>query len=530
MLPVVTRWHAGTAGFQDFWLQHSEHRVVALKAAIWAIGGLTDFNVVSVHVRRLRAGGDHIRPPLPISLRLGLQEHEPRLIAPLLTTSFVPGVLPGPARKLVLEHSLAAVVPDQSVHSRDGLGVGSMAQSLAKRRRWPPDAPSSECSRRSRVSSCGSREQRPSRCSPTARRQRMQWLSVWALAACSTVAAYLWGLHWAQRRSPSRPSIQAVLIQFASACLGLPVASWASPELAALAGWSGCAALCICELVPVPAQPPADSQTPSPAAPGGARRPGVAADCRRTRWWRSAIRPDEPLRVRADVVLGRRRDRDSDRVFACAVSFSRDLHVRSFSRPLLQRQSFLAGGYARANVDGYRQAYTRSRNLQMAVAAVSSANPPPREVLRFLYPPDEDRAQRLLNDLQAFGLGPFSSRSKSAFKDIAREFTATPGIGGVDGFLDGGDCQGTTGWAWDPAHPDLPVALDVWAGGTRLGTVTANWFRWDLLAAGKGNGQHAFRFVFPTQTELQTGRAVNVTFAGSDRPLRGSPRTVPCRD
>ena len=102
--------------------------------------------------------------------------------------------------------------------------------------------------------------------------------------------------------------------------------------------------------------------------------------------------------------------------------------------------------------------------------------------------------------------------------------------GNSDGFHDGGDCSGTTGWAWDAAHPDAPVVLDVWSGDTLLGTVTANWFRWDLRTTGKGNGQHAFRFLFPAQMELQTGRVVSVTFAGTLRPLRGSPRLVECRD
>ena len=43
---MVTRWYAGTLNLQDFWQQHSEHRIVTLKAALWAIGVLTSFNVV----------------------------------------------------------------------------------------------------------------------------------------------------------------------------------------------------------------------------------------------------------------------------------------------------------------------------------------------------------------------------------------------------------------------------------------------------------------------------------------------------
>ena len=74
------------------------------------------------------------------------------------------------------------------------------------------------------------------------------------------------------------------------------------------------------------------------------------------------------------------------------------------------------------------------------------------------------------------------------------------------------------------------MALDVWSGDSLLGTVTADWFRWDLLAKGKGDGQHVFRFLFPMQGTLGTGRMVKITFAGTDRSLRGSPKIVYCRN
>ena len=113
---------------------------------------------------------------------------------------------------------------------------------------------------------------------------------------------------------------------------------------------------------------------------------------------------------------------------------------------------------------------------------------------------------------------------------LAAKLNPVPAGPIADGFLDGGDCIGATGWAWDPAYPDAPVEVDVWIGDALIGTVTANWFRWDLLAAGKGNGQHAFRFYFPEQSVLRTGRDVRVTFSGTDRPVPGSPKTVYCLD
>src|SRR4029453_13284693 len=59
---------------------------------------------------------------------------------------------------------------------------------------------------------------------------------------------------------------------------------------------------------------------------------------------------------------------------------------------------------------------------------------------------------------------------------------------------------------------------------TLLGTVTANWYRWDLANTGKGNGQHAFLFLFLTQTDVSTGRLVKVTFAARGGRSTGARR------
>ena len=64
--------------------------------------------------------------------------------------------------------------------------------------------------------------------------------------------------------------------------------------------------------------------------------------------------------------------------------------------------------------------------------------------------------------------------------DIASATTA------ADGFVDGGTCESVTGWAWDPSQPDSPLALDLWTGDKKLGTVTAKWFRRDLTPREKG--------------------------------------------
>jgi hypothetical protein len=45
-LTVLAKWHEGTLGFGDFWEQHSEHRILSLRALIWLLGTLSHYNVV----------------------------------------------------------------------------------------------------------------------------------------------------------------------------------------------------------------------------------------------------------------------------------------------------------------------------------------------------------------------------------------------------------------------------------------------------------------------------------------------------
>jgi hypothetical protein len=53
------------------------------------------------------------------------------------------------------------------------------------------------------------------------------------------------------------------------------------------------------------------------------------------------------------------------------------------------------------------------------------------------------------------------------------------------------------GWALDTAHPDLPVLLDIFLAGEKIGTTLACHHREDLAAAGKGTGRCAFTFTTP---------------------------------
>ena len=53
------------------------------------------------------------------------------------------------------------------------------------------------------------------------------------------------------------------------------------------------------------------------------------------------------------------------------------------------------------------------------------------------------------------------------------------------------------GWAFDPKDPDRHVRLSLFNGPNHLVTFHADKFREDLLAAGVGNGEHAFFLLLP---------------------------------
>ena len=69
--------------------------------------------------------------------------------------------------------------------------------------------------------------------------------------------------------------------------------------------------------------------------------------------------------------------------------------------------------------------------------------------------------------------------------------------GRLRGFIDILGPDKVEGWAWDEANPDLPVALEIWAGAEQLGTVLACHYRPDLAASGLGRGHCMFSHALP---------------------------------
>jgi len=64
--------------------------------------------------------------------------------------------------------------------------------------------------------------------------------------------------------------------------------------------------------------------------------------------------------------------------------------------------------------------------------------------------------------------------------------------GTLQGSQDATNGEFVAGWAWNSAHPGIPLHVEVYDGDTLLTTVEANCFRPDLRDAGIGNGYHAF--------------------------------------
>lgn len=97
-----------------------------------------------------------------------------------------------------------------------------------------------------------------------------------------------------------------------------------------------------------------------------------------------------------------------------------------------------------------------------------------------------------------------------------------------EGWHDGADCNFIYGWGWDRNQPNTPISVDIYADGILIGTVTADRFRQDLLAAGKGNGYHGF--IMQTPASLRDGQphTIRVRFTGSVLNLSATPKNITC--
>jgi hypothetical protein len=77
---------------------------------------------------------------------------------------------------------------------------------------------------------------------------------------------------------------------------------------------------------------------------------------------------------------------------------------------------------------------------------------------------------------------------------------SAPMAGALRGHVDRVGPRAIEGWAQDVDHPEVPVCLDIFAGGKLIGQALANRYREDLRDAGLGSGRHAFEFTPPAAT------------------------------
>ena len=525
MLPVITRWLAGTLTFADFWQQHSEHRIAAVKGMFWWFGSDGDFDMieamrvgfalsvlkvallVDLTWRTMRGRADRLVAPLAVVsslLMFSLVQHEDWFwgtaslqfsLLNLCTVTLVWAF----ARKADSWRALAAALC---------CAVIALFTEVSGHVLWVSGAVAIFMF-------------------TTQRTQAVRRLAVWLAAATAVTLIYWWDLRWASSSSTmSLLETPLRFLQYTGALLGLPFAFWMTTGWAAVVGYAGLVPLAIVSWALYKSNQGLFT-TLYPFLLFALH--GVLV-CVLIAIGRSAGDPNSALTSHYSFApnlywIGV--------ITVTAVGVSAWLSTAALPQQRAALVLTAAAGlvlavcFAKGNVEGWHRAYTQSRNLRMALATLLSPTANPRPVLRFLYPPDEQRADLLAAEMRASKLGPFADYAK---RDAPVLVEPLPAGLLADGVLEGGDCIGATGWAWDPAQPDTPVAVDVWSGDSRLGTVTANWFRWDLLMAGKGDGQHAFRFYFPEQGVLRTGRDVRVTFAGTDRPLPGSPKTIYCRE
>jgi Protein of unknown function (DUF616) len=118
--------------------------------------------------------------------------------------------------------------------------------------------------------------------------------------------------------------------------------------------------------------------------------------------------------------------------------------------------------------------------------------------------------------------------------DVYKQYGITrqpsrPPTGKCEGHVDVVDCNIIAGWVWDPRQPDTPLAVDIYDGKTKLDTITADWFREDLRAAGKGNGAHGFIYHVPDSLRDGKPHSIRVAVAFTKDSLNGqNPATLRC--
>src|SRR4051794_8278110 len=80
-----------------------------------------------------------------------------------------------------------------------------------------------------------------------------------------------------------------------------------------------------------------------------------------------------------------------------------------------------------------------------------------------------------------------------------------------EGYLDSATNTEIAGWVYDEDDANTPLTVEILADGNVIATLVADGFREDLLRAGKGNGNHAFRFSMPSGQSAKSRLRARVT-------------------
>jgi hypothetical protein len=91
-------------------------------------------------------------------------------------------------------------------------------------------------------------------------------------------------------------------------------------------------------------------------------------------------------------------------------------------------------------------------------------------------------------------------------------------VGSLHGYVDAIGPRSIEGWAQHANAPDVPVCLDLYAGGRLVGQTLANL---DLAATGHGSGGHGFSFALPKSFVL-AGATIEVRRSSDGALLPGA--------
>lgn len=130
--------------------------------------------------------------------------------------------------------------------------------------------------------------------------------------------------------------------------------------------------------------------------------------------------------------------------------------------------------------------------------------------------------------LACSGNQPASNTSNSNQSSNKVSSTTPSGPPAYEGYHDLINCNAILAWAWDKNRPDEPVKLDIYDGNLLIDTVTADSFRQDLVAVGKGNGKHGMYFAVPPKMKDGKKHIIMIKYAGTTIELSNGPKELNC--